>query len=448
MIGHELGRVLFVDDDEALRVANIQTLRLAGLEPEARSDAAGALAAVDADYPGVVVTDVRMPGMDGLALFRRLHALDPELPVILVTGHGDVPMAVSALKDGAWDFLTKPFAAEQLVLSVRRALTARQLVLENRALRAAARRAAEGDALVGETPAMRDVRAALRRLASTDADVLIEGEGGTGKELAAAVLHRWSARRARPFVAYDCGALPLPMAQGELFGHDEGASSGARPFHAGRVDGAEGGTLFLDGLDAMPLPLQAGLLRVLEEREVLPLGGDRPHHVNVRFVAAVAEPAERLVERGALRADLFYRLSAARIALPPLRDRRDDVPLLFASLVRDAAARHRLPVPELDPAARARLLTHDWPGNVRELAQFAEAVVLDPEQATAQRNGDLTLPERTRRFEADAIRAALAAHDGDVRAVLTALGIPRKTFYDKVTRYGIALRNFRRNNSE
>ncbi|MGI4949776.1 MAG: sigma-54-dependent transcriptional regulator, partial [Janthinobacterium lividum] len=379
---------------------------------------------------------------DGLTLFARLHERDPELPVILVTGHADVPMAVAALKDGAWDFLAKPFASEQLVVSVRRALATRQLVLENRALRAAAARAAEGDALVGEAPAMQQLRRTMRHLADASVDVLVEGEAGTGKELVATMLHRWSARRGRRFATVDCGMSHALLA-GELFGQQPGPAGGGVA-HDGWIVGADGGTLFLDGLDRLPLPLQASLLRVMEEREVVPLGGDRPRHVNVRFVASVTQAAERLVDRGLLRPDLFYRLSVARLFVPPLRERREDLPLLFASLMHDAAARLRRPVPELDASLRSRLLTHDWPGNVRELAHVAEHVVLALDPPIARAGGELPLPERTQRFEAEAIRAALAAHGGDVRATLAALGLPRKTFYDKVTRYAIDLRDFRR----
>lgn len=442
MIGEELNRVLFVDDDEMLRNANLQTLRLADLQATACASAAEVLDILDADFPGVVVTDVRMPGMDGLELFGRLHQLDPELPVILITGHGDVPMAVAAMQAGAWDFLTKPFSADQLVASLRRALTARRLVIENRALRAAADRAAEGEALIGETPVMRQLRSTLRQLADTDTDVLIEGESGTGKELVAHTLYRLSARRNRSFVVFDCATAPLSQAQSELFGHHGGVLPGLSQSHTGRIVGADGGTLFLDRLDALPLPLQASLLRTMEEREVIPVGADRPHTVNVRFVAAVPEPPERLVERGVLRSDLAIRLSAARLYLPPLRDRREDIPLLFASFLNGAAMRHRRPVPQMDADVLARLTHHDWPGNVRELALFAERTVLglDPVQ---EAESHLPLPERTHRFEAAAIRAALRASGGDVRTALSELGLPRKTFYDKLTRYGIVPQDFR-----
>lgn len=438
MIDHGLRRVLFVDDDPMVRAANLQTLALADLDADAHADAASALASIDSDFPGVVVTDVRMPGMDGLALFRQLKSVDPELPVILVTGHGDVQMAASALKDGAWDFIAKPFAPDHLVASVRRALMARRLVLENRALRIAA---AERDPLVGETPVMIELRKTLRQLAAADVDVLIEGETGTGKELVATLLHRWSRRRGRPFLTFDCGALPSPLAQIELFGHRDGAISGLRPSRTGRIEAANGGTLFLDELESMPLDLQAGMLRVLEDREVTPLGDDRPHGVDVRFVAAIAKPPTQLAV-GALREDLFSRLDTVHLQLPPLRNRRDDIPLLFAHLLQQAAQRHRLPQPELDIEARTYLLAHDWPGNVRELAHYAERLILAVRESCLPSIA-LTLPERTQRFEAEAILTALATHDGDVRAVINELGIPRKTFYDKLTRYGIEPSSFR-----
>jgi two-component system C4-dicarboxylate transport response regulator DctD len=438
------GSVIFVDDDEAFREAHVQSLILAGLEPLPFADAASALAALNPDFPGAVVTDIRMPGMDGLQFFRRLRAIDPEIPVILATGHGDVPMAVAALKDGAWDFLTKPFGGEQLVGSIRRALHARGLTLDNRRLRAAAGRAAEGDPLVGETPVVARLRHSIRQLAEADVDVLVEGETGTGKELVARLLHRWSKRRAQPFVAVNCGALPATLAESELFGHRDGVVPGARLSREGRVEAANRGTLFLDEIELMPAGAQAGMLRVIEERELLPLGADEPQQIDIRIVAAAKEGLAGLTEAGRIRADFYHRLAVVRLQLPPLRERRDDVPLLFAHFQHEAAQRYGRVVPAMSDAVRRHLLQHDWPGNVRELEHFARRLVLAIEDEPALVH-ELPLPERMHRFEAEQIRQALAQQGGDVRSTVELLGIPRKTFYDKVSRYEIAIKEYRRN---
>lgn len=435
--------VVFVDDDDAFREANVQSLMLAGLEPLAFADASSALEALSRDFPGVVVTDIRMPGLDGLQFFRRLRDIDPEIPVILVTGHGDVPMAVAALRDGAWDFLAKPFSGELLIGSIRRALHSRGLILDNRQLREAAERAEEGDPLVGETPVMERLRRSIRQLADADVDVMIEGETGTGKELVARLLHRWGERKAKPFVAVNCGALPATLAESELFGHRDGVVPGARLSRAGRIEAANHGTLFLDELDLLPESAQAGMLRVIEEREVLPLGADEPQHLDIRIIAAAKESLGRETAAGRFRADLYHRLTVVCLQLPPLRERRADIPLLFAHFQREASLRYDRPIPAMDDAVRRHLAQHDWPGNVRELENFAQRLVLAVEEDRSQIVPDLPLPERVHRFEAEEIRQAIAQHEGDVRAVVEALSIPRKTFYDKITRYGIVIDDYR-----
>lgn len=435
--------VVFVDDDDAFREAHVQSLMLAGLEPLAFADAPSALETLSRDFPGVVVTDIRMPGMDGLQFFRRLRAIDPEIPVILVTGHGDVPMAVAALRDGAWDFLAKPFSGELLIGSIRRALHARGLTLDNRQLREAAERAGDGDPLVGETPVMERLRRSIRQLADADVDVMIEGETGTGKELVARLLHRWGGRKAAPFVAVNCGALPATLAESELFGHRDGVVPGARLSRTGRIEAANHGTLFLDELDLLPDTAQAGMLRVIEERELLPLGADEPQHLDIRIVAAAKESLGRETAAGRFRADLYHRLAVVCLQLPPLRERRADIPLLFAHFQREASLRYDRPVPVMDDAVRRHLAQHDWPGNVRELENFAQRLVLAVEEDRSHIVPDLPLPERVHRFEAEEIRQTVAQHEGDVRAVIEALSIPRKTFYDKIARYGIVIDDYR-----
>ncbi|PSC02645.1 Fis family transcriptional regulator [Alsobacter soli] len=446
--------VAFVDDDEDLRTANVQSLDLAGFEVIPFASAQEALDRLDSEFEGVVVTDVRMPVIDGITLFRTLRRMDPELPVILITGHGDVPMAVEAMRDGVYDFLAKPYPADRLVSTVSRALEKRALVLENRRLQEQLEDARRGDVtLLGETPAMQGIRAAIRDLADTDVDVLVEGETGTGKEVVAAALHRWSARRARPFVALNCGALPESVIESELFGHEAGAFTGAQKRRVGKIEHADGGTLFLDEIESMPLSLQVKLLRVLQERCIEPLGSNEVRPVNLRVVAATKVDLEQAAARGEFRADLYYRLNVVRLALPPLRERREDIPLLFAHFLAQAAQRFRRPAPPLTPALTARLAERDWPGNVRELAHTADRFLLGLEpglagtparpQAGPADPAPTSLAERVDAYEARLIREALDHLKGDVRAAAETLGIARKTLYDKLNRYGIDPAGFR-----
>lgn len=439
--------VLFVDDDAMLREANLQSFALAGLEAMAVPSAARALEVVDDAFPGVVVTDIRMPGMDGLALFRRLREADDGLPVILITGHGDIPMAVAAMRDGAFHFLPKPYPAEQLVTSVRHALEQRRLVLENRRLSRAVA-LAEGDStLLGAAPAMERLRATLRQIADTDVDVLVEGETGSGKDVVAGALHRWSRRAHRPFVALNCGALPESVMESELFGHEAGAFTGAQKRRVGRIEHADGGTLFLDEIEAMSPAMQVKLLRVLESREIAPLGTNEVRRLDLRVVAATKLPLLELVKRGGFREDLYYRLHVVTLRVPPLRERREDVPLLFAHFLERAARRFGREAPALDAALRAHLAQHDWPGNVRELTHFAERVALGlaapPAETAAPALPDASLAERVDAYEALLLRQALAEHGGAVQPVLEALRLPRKTFYDKLRKHGIEAQEYR-----
>lgn len=438
------GPILLVEDDEDLRRATRQMLRLAGFEVEAHPAAEPALAALTAEFEGPVISDIRMPGMNGLQLFERVRALDPDLPVILVTGHGDIDLAVAALKDGAYDFIPKPFESDRLIGAARRAAEKRALVIENRRLRAAAARAPDDVPLLGETPAIRALRETLRTVAETDVDVLILGETGAGKEVVARLLHHWSGRARGNLVALNCGGLPESVLESELFGHEAGAFTGAVKRRVGRIEHAHKGTLFLDEIESCPPALQVKLLRVLETREVEPLGTNERRRLDLRVVAATKIDLGDPSARGAFREDLYYRLNVVTLRIPPLRERRADVPLLFAHFARSAAERFGRAAPEMTRAIRARLAEHDWPGNVRELAHYADRVVLGLEGAASAPapEAGLTLPEMVERYEADRIRAALRAAGGDPRETMAALGLPRKTFYDKLRRYGIARADF------
>ncbi|MCQ4286493.1 sigma-54 dependent transcriptional regulator [Pseudomonas stutzeri] len=440
-------QVVLVDDDPHLRKALSQTLDLAGLKVLSLGDARGLSTLLPVNWPGVVVTDIRMPGLDGLELQQQLHALDSELPVLLITGHGDVQLAVQAMRAGAYDFLEKPFPSEALLDSVRRALALRQLVLDNRSLRLAlADRQQLSMRLLGQSPAMRRLREQIGALAGTQADVLILGETGAGKEVVARALHDLSSRRNGPFVAINAGALAESVVESELFGHEAGAFTGAQKRRIGKFEFANGGTLFLDEIESMSLDVQVKLLRMLQERVVERLGGNQTIPLDIRVIAATKEDLRQASDQGRFRADLYYRLNVAPLRIPPLRERSEDLLFLFQHFAETAANRHGLPIRELRPEQRAQLLRHAWPGNVRELQNTAERFALGLElglddrarhaDGTADAAGN-ALNEQVDAFERALIAAELARPHGSLRSVAEALGLPRKTLHDKLRKHGL-----------
>ena len=442
-------QVLLVDDDPHLRQALSQTLDLAGFQVSTRADAQGLAAQLPTDWPGVVVSDIRMPGLDGLQLLEQLQQADPQLPVILITGHGDVPMAVQAMRAGAFDFLEKPFASDDLLASVRRALALRQLVLENRSLRLAlADRQQLSARLLGRSPAMQRMREQLGALAAIDTDVLILGETGAGKEVVARALHDHSSRRNGPFVAINAGALAESVVESELFGHEAGAFTGAQKRRIGKFEFANGGTLFLDEIESMSLEVQVKLLRLLQERVVERLGGNQLIPLDIRIIAASKEDLRNSADQGRFRADLYYRLNVTPLRIPPLRERGDDVLSLFQHFADAASARHSLPVRELPAPARAQLLRHGWPGNVRELQNAAQRFALglelglqdplaSPAAQQAAANGGLS--QQVDAYERALIAAELARPHNSLRSLAEALGLPRKTLHDKLRKHGLSL---------
>ncbi|MFF5864211.1 sigma-54-dependent transcriptional regulator [Pseudomonas sp. NPDC012596] len=441
-------QVLLVDDDPHLRQALSQTLDLAGLKVVALADAQGLAERIEPDWPGVVVSDIRMPGIDGLQLLEQLHGRDKELPVLLITGHGDVPLAVQAMRTGAYDFLEKPFASDALLDSVRRALALRRLVLDNRSLRLAlSDRQQLATRLVGHSPSMLRLREQIGALAGTRADVLILGETGAGKEVVARALHDLSSRRDGPFVAINAGALAESVVESELFGHEPGAFTGAQKRRIGKFEFANGGTLFLDEIESMSLDVQVKLLRLLQERVVERLGGNQLIPLDIRIIAATKEDLRHSADQGRFRADLYYRLNVAPLRIPPLRERGDDILVLFQHFADTASQRHGLPAHNLQPAQRAMLLRHGWPGNVRELQNAAERFALGlelaldnpPPVATAPSAPALpgNLSEQVEQFERSLIAAELAQPHSTMRSLAEALGIPRKTLHDKLRKHGL-----------
>ncbi len=436
-------QAILVEDEAALRLATAQTLELGGFTVQACASAEEALPLLRADYPGVLVTDVRLPGRSGLDLLAHVHGLDAELPVIVVTGHGDVAMAVQAMRSGAYDFIEKPFASDRLMDAVNRAQERRRLVLENRTLRAASALHPDTPDLIGRSPAIEHLKTLIRNVGPAGVDILINGQTGSGKEVAARLLHAASGRKGN-FVALNCGALPETVFESEIFGHEPGAFTGAQKRRIGKLEYANGGTVFLDEIETMPLSLQVKLLRVLQERRLERLGANEAVALDCRVIAASKADLLQLSAEGKFREDLYYRIGVVTIDLPRLRDRREDIPLLLAHFVQEAALRYGRPLPQWTPAQMEAWQARDWPGNVRELRNFAERLTLGlgqdaappPPVAPSQPAPEAgTLPELVDTYERRLIEAELASADGNVSLAADRLGVPRKTLYDKLKKF-------------
>ncbi|MDW5313276.1 sigma-54 dependent transcriptional regulator [Rhizobium sp. PL01] len=434
-------RVLLVDDEEEMRHSTAQALGLFGLDVDTFSSAEDVLELIGYSFSGVVISDIRMSGMDGMTLLQRIREVDAEIPVILVTGHADVQLAVKAMREGVYDFLEKPFTAQHLAAIARRALDRRSLVLENRRLRAVAGKRDDIEArLPGRTQAMVELRYRLRAIGATDADTLIIGETGVGKEVVARALHDISARADRPLIAINCAALPENLIESELFGHEAGAFPGALRPRYGKFEHGRGGTILLDEIGSMPFDLQAKFLRVLQERVITRLGSNEIVPLDVRFFATSKVNLEAEVAAGRFRADLLYRLNVATLHVPSLAQRKADIPLLFLQLVREAAARYVRNDIDVPPSLITEIAERAWPGNVRELRNAADRLVLgldlNPDEGQA-RPEKQRLADKVADYERGIIASALAAHGGSLRPVYELLGISRKTLYEKMQKYGL-----------
>ena len=448
-------QVFFIDDDKFIRRSTTQSLEMAGFTVTSFSEASSALTEIDLDCTRVIVSDIKMPGLTGLELLQRIKEIDASIPVILITGQGDIATAVQAMRDGAYDFLEKPFAPDNLIEVIRRAYDKRLLVLENRNLKKELElQNAPGQRIIGNSPAVKQLRSQILRLADTDTDILLWGETGTGKDLVARNLHEISGRRKSPFVAINCGALPENIIESELFGHAAGAFTGASKPRIGKFEYANGGTIFLDEIESMPLDLQVKLLRVIQERVVEPLGSNKQIPIDIRVIAATKTDLKLASEQGLFREDLYYRLNVITLNLPTLRDRVEDIPLLFHHYALIAAARHECDLPEFDPEQLQQLLIYQWPGNVRELKNAAERFVLLGEATELHKSGDIihareqsataSLQLRVEWFEKNLIEQALEKSAGSINATLEILSTPRKTLYDKMRKHGIDKRLFKK----
>ena len=444
----DYGPILFVDDEASMRHAVTQWLGLAGFETLVHEQAASALNALNTDFSGILVTDLKMEGMDGMELLRRSQQIDPELPVVVITGHGDIETAVEAMRLGAYDFIEKPFAPERFLEVVRRASEKRQLVAENRRLRRAVSEQTLSSRIIGTSTVAERLRASVAELAGTDVSVIVYGETGVGKDLVARCIHDFSRRQKANYVAVNCAAVPDTMFESEFFGHEAGAFTSAARARVGKIEHASGGTLFLDEIDSMPLATQAKLLRALQERVIERLGSNRSIPVDLRPITASKVDLRAASSDGRFRSDLYYRLSVAELTIPPLRERIEDVPLLFEYFAASAAVAHAREPRPVTSGVLSMLIAHPWPGNVRELRNAAERYALglpgplmpQPPEPGGER---LSLAQQVEAFERALIERCLAETGGRISAVLERLNIPRRTLSEKMARLGIDRQRFR-----
>ncbi|MFP9138814.1 sigma-54-dependent transcriptional regulator [Devosia sp. XGJD_8] len=432
------GRIAFIDDEKQLCEAAEDWLSVSGFTVATYQNPAQAMREIDPHAFDCVVSDLRMPGASGFDVLTHFRAADRDLPVILLTGHGDVPVAVRAIQTGAYDFIEKPYDADMLVTVLDRAVERRRLRIEIDRLHDGAGAPSIEDRLIGISPAIVALRSSVAQLASINVDILITGQTGTGKEVLARALHEFGARSAGNFVAINCAAVPESIFESEIFGHEKGAFSGAVAERAGKFEYGQGGTVFLDEIESMPLALQAKVLRAIQERTVVRLGSNRERPIDVRFIAATKTDLRRESEAGRFRSDLYYRLATVELALPPLAERREDIPLLYGVFARAAAERFGMALPQdMDLTG---LGDQPWPGNVRELKSAAERAVLglaSPASPRRSRGQAGTLPDRVARFEAEAIAQTLRMTNGSTAEAAEQLGLPRRTLNEKIARYGL-----------
>lgn len=442
------GSILIVDDEYSVRDSLDHWFRKDGFDVRVADSATEALRAFDSDHFDVVLADIKMPGMDGLELQQRLHKIDPSVAVIMITAFASVETAVRALKEGAFDYVTKPVDPDELSHLVNRALEQRRLQKENVVLRAKIDDLVAVDAIVGDSPAIKKVMKLIEHVAGTDATVLIRGESGTGKELVARAIHANSSRRYFPMVPVNCGAMPGELLESELFGHERGAFTGAQYRHKGKIEMADHGTLFLDEVGAIPAKMQIDLLRVLETKELTRLGNSRAIDVDFRVICATNEDLEVAVREKRFREDFYYRINVFTIEVPPLRTRPTDIPLLAEHFRQHFAGQMDKRITGISPEAMTLLMAHHWPGNVRELSNAIErAMVVGKPPLIRPR--DLPLhhqvasPERTdslSSMEQRHIYDVLERTEWNITRAAEVLDVNRVTVYNKIKKYGLLRR--------
>ena len=445
-------KILVIDDDPSLRRVLEYNLQEEGYEVFAADSGEAGIRLFSDEKPLLVITDMKMSGMDGMQVLKSVKQQSPETMVIIITAFGAVDMAVAAMKLGAYDYITKPFNRDALKLTVRKALEFNGLAEENRRLKTELADRRDFRTIIGSSPQMEKVFAIVNKVADTEAAVLITGESGTGKELIARSIHANSSRRDAPFIAINCAAIPRDLLESELFGHEKGAFTGAVGSKPGKFQLADGGTLFLDEVGELPVALQPKLLRVLQEKEVEPVGGTKAHKLDVRIVSATNLDIDRALAEGVFREDLYYRLSVIPIHLPPLRERRNDIPLL----IRHFCSKHGNDKVSFDKASLAAMVSYSWPGNVRELENSIERLLIMrnsdtitledlPEklrEANAAGSAIVKLPDEgysLEQLEREVIVTALERNGWNQAAAARFLKIPRHTLIYRLEKFGITL---------
>jgi DNA-binding NtrC family response regulator len=440
--------ILVVDDEASVRDALYKWFREDGYRVDVAADANEALRKLQEASWDIVLLDIRLPGIDGLELQRRIREIDPSLVIIMITAYASVESAVQALKQGAFDYVTKPIDPDDLEHLIRNAVEQKRLRAENIQLRQKIEELSRADEIIGQTPAMKQVFELVRTVAATDSTVLIRGESGTGKELIARAIHSHSRRRYFPIITVNCGAFPETLLESELFGHERGAFTGAQYRRKGKLELADGGTLFLDEIGDIPAKMQADLLRVIETKQFTRVGGNQVIRSDFRLICATNKDLEKEMREGRFREDLYYRINVFTIYLPPLRERREDIPLLARHFMRRFAAAMNKPITEISPEAMEKLMAYDWPGNVRELENAIERAmvvgrppVIRPEDLPfqiAQRERPTAVElESLEDVERSHIEKILLKTDWNITRAASILKIDRVTLYNKIRKYGL-----------
>jgi len=444
-------RILVIDDDESMRDSCRQALARKAGRIEVAEDGLTGLGILEKEAFDLVILDLRMPGLSGMEVLNRIKQEYPEVVVVVITGYATVESAVEAMRRGAYDFLPKPFTPESLRAIVDRALDRRELVLENILLRSELDASFGSEVIIGQSEPMKKIEEVMRKVSPTDTTVLISGESGTGKEIVARAIHRHSSRKDKPFVVVDCGSLVENLFESELFGHVKGSFTGAAATKYGRLELANGGTVFFDEIGNISMNVQMKLLRVLQEREITKVGSAQVIKVDVRVVAATNRDLQKAVQAGTFREDLFYRLSVVPITLPPLRERRDDIPPLANYFLKKYNQKRKKNVRAISAQAMKALVGHDWPGNVRELENAIERAVVLTENDTIEPSdllyyglnaatppkSDVDRPRRLADVEKEHIVRTLKVFNGHKGKTAKWLGIDRKTLRSKLRRYAI-----------
>jgi two-component system response regulator AtoC len=439
-------KILVVDDEAIVREALSDWLKDIGYQVFTAENGHKALEVIEKEKPGIMIADLVMPGMDGIELMRRAKAHQPNIEVIIITAYASVPTAITAMKEGAYDYIEKPFCPERAELLVKKLAEHRELVEENLSLRQKLEDRYRFENIIAKSSKMQRVIEVIKVVAKSNATVLITGESGTGKELVARAIHSQSDRRSKPFVAVSCAALPESLLESELFGHEKGSFTGAYAQKKGKFEFANGGTLFLDEVGEMSANIQVHLLRVLEEKEFTRVGGNEPIKVDVRVISATNKDLRKAIEKQEFREDLYYRLNVVNIELPPLRERKEDIPLLAEHFLHKFAMENRKEVTEFSPEAIEFLLDYDWPGNVRELENAIERAIIlskDSPITTADLPQENLLPvgststgKNLKEVEKSHILNVLRETGENYSEAARILGVSRMTLYNKAKEYG------------